>query len=116
MWLMTNKGFVSIVKDRDIKNNLMVRARIKGHIEAVFTGAKASYTENADYAYRASIPKSVVAQVMADLVDDVTYDNFKNSVKDDPLHKAYMDVWTVMYRYQQRFKAFKIKRSSLLRA
>ena len=103
MWIMTNKGFVSIVKDRRIKDNLMVRARHKGHIEALFDGYITAYTPDADYAYRASIPKSVVAAVMVDLPDTVDYDNFKNSVSDKPLHDAYMDVWRAMYRYQASY-------------
>ena len=36
MWVFTNKGFFSIVEDRNDSTKLLVRSRIKGDLERVF--------------------------------------------------------------------------------
>lgn len=47
MWICTNKSFLSIVADRSNNENLLVRARISGHIENVFPDASVFTMENA---------------------------------------------------------------------
>lgn len=104
MWIMTNKGFISAVAHREKKNMLMVRARAPGHLEAVLGVAPKDVekTDDADYAYRVVIGRSAFKVAIDRMTDAIDYDNFKNSVEDNNLHDAYMDVWTAMYRYQSR--------------
>lgn len=96
MWIFMNDSFLSIVSDQEKPGNLLVRARIKGDIERVFTEAKVSHTPDFDYYYRASLPGKEVAGRMAELITSIDYSNFKNSVKDHSRHNAYFDVWDVM--------------------
>ena len=58
---------------------------------------------NRDYAFRAFVPRSVVAQALADQVMNMTATNFKNTVHDDARHDAYLDVWKAMFRFQNGY-------------
>lgn len=100
MWLCTNKGFLSIVDKAADPNCLMVRARVKAHLQAIFPGAKIQRTEGNDYLFRAEIARGEVAARVAESIMEISYDNFKGSVADKKLHDAYMGVWSVMGRLQ----------------
>jgi hypothetical protein len=100
MWLCTSLGFLSIVADRNNNNNLLVRARVTGHIESLFPLATVTVTQAADYRFRASLPRDLVAAAIANAVEGVTYDNFKDSVSDPELHDAYLEVWMTMRNLQ----------------
>lgn len=112
MWVFLKDGFLSIVvpQEQDVPAKmkamhedgslLVVRARRRGEIERVFRYAKVEAWRGRDYAFRAFIPRHVVAKTMARLVYELNATNFKSSVKDDARHDAYMDVWSVMQRYQ----------------
>jgi len=100
MWLFTNRGFVSIVQDRDNNDNLLVRARVKSHLQALFPRAEVTETQNADYRYRTTLNHKIVEQVVAKQVASISYDNFKNSVSQPAYHSACQKVWGVMYGLQ----------------
>lgn len=106
MWICLNNAFLSIVEpgslDRAQKGDvLMVRARRKGDIERVFgTSTVVEKRPERDYLFRAFIPRELVAIQVAAAVTSISYGNFKNSVKDDLLHKAYAAVWGIMARLQ----------------
>lgn len=102
MWIMLKDSFLSIVQKPGDIDTLTVRARVKGHIERVFPNAKVTAGGGTDYAYRAKIDRQLVARTMAEKVMGVTYSNFKSAVPEDHLHDAYMGVWSVMNRHQQR--------------
>ena len=102
MWIFTTSSFLSIVDKGGDGSTLLVRARAKGEIEAVFPEAKVDITPRNDYRYRARIAREEVAQAMANMVRDIRYGNFKSTVKDHVRHEAYMGVWEVMYRYQSQ--------------
>lgn len=101
MWICTNKSFLSVVADRDNDDNLLVRARMNGHIENVFPDANVFTMEDADYKYRALICRSEVQRAMTDQISKIDYDNFKNSVGNRQLHDAYLKIWSVMYALQK---------------
>ena len=101
MWICTNKSFLSIVADRHSQDNLLVRARVDGHIENVFPQAKVFTMRDADYRYRALINRQEVQRVMAEQIQAIGYDNFKNSVENQELHDAYLRIWRVMYALQK---------------
>ena len=100
MWIMLNSAFLSVVADRDNKDQLLVRARVKGHIEAVFPSAKVFTSDTSDYYFRALISRIEVSEAISEQLAKIDYDNFKSSVKNKMLHDAYMNVWTIMYRLQ----------------
>lgn len=100
MWICLTNGFISVVQKPGDTNTLTVRARAQGHIENVFPGAKVVTGQGTDYLYRARVSRAEVAKVIHDQIMGIGYANFKNAVKDDPLHDAYAGCWGVMNRYQ----------------
>ena len=103
MWVMLNDAFLSIVENRNNKSELLVRARVKGDLERVFTNVDTFVDDAADYKYRAFIAREVVEKVIASKVADINYPNFKGSVssEDHKRHNAYMRVWSEMNKIQE---------------
>lgn len=83
MWVYLNHSFLSIVQDRADRGRLLVRSRYKGDIESAFPGHESSVFEDhdADYPYRAFIPRETVAERLARAAEEVDYDNFKGSIR-----------------------------------
>jgi hypothetical protein len=102
MWICLSNAFLSIVNsDRD-PTVLMVRARRRGDIEAVFgPSVEVTTLPQHDYQFRAFIPRSTVGDVIAKALVDIRYCNFKDSVKDRPLHDAYFEIWRTMADLQE---------------
>lgn len=100
MWLFLPNSFLSIVADRDNPQNLLVRARLAGHIPNLFPKAKVFQMEDADYRYRALVSRSNVVKVIAKQVEGVAYTNFKSTVHEPRYHHACMEVWSVMHSLQ----------------
>ena len=61
MWIFLNNAALSIVAHRTQPKTLVVRSRVSGDIEAVFPAVAVSHTPNADYAYRANVARTAVA-------------------------------------------------------
>lgn len=97
MWIMLNDAFFSIVAKDAPPGHLLVRARRRGDIEKVFgRRVKVDEDDRGDYLFRARIPRSEIAEVLERELGRIDYVNFKGSVKDDGLHRAYMGVWSAM--------------------
>jgi len=94
---MFNDGFLSVVDKSQIPDHLVVRSRVKAHILTVFPDAKVRATPNADYQFRADINRQVVAVAIANRIQNIDYDNFKNSISNNKLHDACSRVWSVMF-------------------
>ena len=103
MWIMLNNSFLSIVENRNNKNELLVRARIKGDIEKVFSDVKTFEDKTADYKYRAFIPRNLVEKVVASKIASINYFNFKGSVSshDKERHDVYLRIWSEMHKVQK---------------
>jgi hypothetical protein len=107
MWICLNNAFLSIVKpaanDPSAQDGdfLLVRARVKGHIEASFPAAVVTTVAGRDYQFRAYVDRKLVADIIAMSVEEIDYGNFKNSVRNRPLHDAYARVWGVMADLQE---------------
>ena len=123
MWLFTKHGFFSAVcakqgngypGDPIDPETLMVRTRVRSHLEAL----KSRFPESlgacpteahvgTDYAYRIFVPKATWAEVVAALTDEIEYGNFKSEVRrhggkeGEAYEHALHDVWGVMYRLQK---------------
>ena len=100
MWICQNRGFVSVVADRYNSGRLLVRARIKGHIEAVFPMAEVFTDASADYLFRAFVNREDVARQLSEEISGINYDDFKSTVADDALHDAYFGFWKTMRNLQ----------------
>ena len=110
MWLITNFGFFSVVQkpDDEHTNTLTVRARRKNDLETLRDRYIPEMTQIAvgagtDYKYRAKGSRDALAAAHARIVQDIDYDNFKNSVARqqgyDRAH-VYSKVWDVLYDLQ----------------
>ncbi len=79
MWIFTQRGFLSIVHSGK-PGFLLVRSRFEGHIEKVFPKARVQEDAKRDYRFRAELLAKEVSKVIATLVNEIDYDNFKNSL------------------------------------
>ena len=105
MWLVLNDAYLSIVADPADPNGLLVRARLSGDIEKVFPTAKVTKTPARDYLFRAFLPRTMVAEIMASRIESIDYGNFKDSVPQRERHDAYFRIWTVMHNMQEKNRA-----------
>lgn len=87
MWIATDFGFFSIVeKPWDKPNGLLtVRTRVRGDLVTFLQRAHLTYDrivedQDADYRFRAQVPRADVALVLVDTVTGLDYDNFKARV------------------------------------
>ena len=123
MWLFTQYGFFSTVCAREGDGShgkpvdpgrIMIRGRCRGHLEALqnrFPGVLADQeifeTATTDYRYRMFVPKQTWQQVLASLIEEMDYDNFKSRVADRQgrggtgYEHALHDVWETMHGLQQ---------------
>lgn len=123
MWLFTRYGFFSAVcarkgsgdHDQPVDpDRLMIRARLQTHLAALIQrfprllgNAEIQHFPGSDYAFRIFLPKPVWGQILAELNDELDFDNFKSEVAryqgkagiayEQSLHK----VWTVMHQLQK---------------
>ena len=104
MWIFTSDCFLSIVADKDnLKGDrLLVRSRVKGAINKLFPDVQEVYMTGSDYAYRAWVKRNEVSRVVQNYINALSYDNFKNSIKDKEYCRASMGVWQEMFDYQNR--------------
>jgi hypothetical protein len=93
MWFFLNNAMLSIVAHRDKPDTLLVRARVKGDIEAVFPEARILVLDSADYRYRSALPRDIVAAALQQQVQAVAYPNFKASVSQPARKQWYHRVW-----------------------
>ena len=106
MWSFTKNSFVSIVQHRELPDDVLVRSRLKKHLERLFPDkAKEIYADGgADYKYRLLISKKELADtVSAYILHDLDYGNFKASQEaDDPAWKRFLlAVWSEGLRLQK---------------
>lgn len=102
MWLFTSKGFLSVVNHREDSEVFIVRARQYNHL-AEYVSTKHIWEDpNADYRYRALITYDELVALMMAAVNDLTYDNFKNSIPahDHRYKAAASRVWSEMLPLQ----------------
>jgi hypothetical protein len=105
MWIHTQKGFLSIIQPPGETDDkfLLVRARVKGDIEAHFPEAKVGFTPHRDYRFRSLIPRIRVRDVIAKTVFSIDYDNYKDSITDRRRREWYSKVWSDMMDMQEIF-------------
>ena len=102
MWIALNNSFLSIVENRNNKEELLVRSRVRGDIDKIFPDSNIFEMENSDYKYRSYIKKIEVSEKIKEIVTNINYDNFKNSISksEDQRHSSYLNVWNEMRKLQ----------------
>lgn len=97
MWVCISDAFLSIVHKDCAADELLVRSRRENDIQKLIPDAVVVKTIGNDYLFRAVVKRTVVAEALTKLaMDTITYDNFKNTVRDNRLHSAYNRIWHVM--------------------
>ena len=97
MWIFTNHGFYSIVKDKSSETNLLVRARKREHLEVLFDSSRITYSPKRDYQYRVNAHRDEVSDLLYHSTNDITYTNFKNSITDSTLNRMASVLWSVIF-------------------
>ena len=107
MWLITTRGFYSVVADHYEDGHLLVRARVSEDLESLgdlILGLEVEETPERDYRFRASVPREVWEGVVAVLAEEIDYPNFKTAVAErqgsDRAH-VYADVWGTLLGLQK---------------
>src|SRR5512143_2165047 len=104
MWMFTTKGFFSIVQHKDDPDCLLVRARVKGDIKQHWPYAKIQKTEDADYLYRAKIPKSDVEAAIHEIVKNINYTSYKGAVENKGRYwNWYVEVDSILRAMQKDY-------------
>ena len=101
MWLCFNDGFVSVVEDTRGINELVVRSRRREILKSLFPEKQILVLGIADYRYRVYCSKQEMSKILVDRVDQINYNNFKDSVQDENLHDLYDQMWFLHYCYQE---------------
>jgi len=107
MWVLTPRGFFSVVQDRGDANRLLVRTRVRTDLEAlrdVLPGLEPTGYEGADYPWRAWVDRGDWARVLEAMCEEINYSNFKNTVADrqgGSRAAIYRHVWTTLHRLER---------------
>jgi hypothetical protein len=111
MWLVTTRGFYSVVDKGDRPGHLCVRARVRADLEnlfeleslAVYSGDVIE-THNSDYRFRVYVTREDWVAAAVELAREIDYPNFKSAVKarqGQDRADAYLDVWQALYELQR---------------
>ena len=108
MWLITTRGFYSVVEHRSDPERLIVRARRREDLEALaelIPDLEIFSDRRADYRWRAVVARAEWALAVAQLAAEIDYSNFKSAVgqrQDDERAGLYAEVWRVLYGLQEK--------------
>ena len=107
MWLLTTRGFYSVVADRSDPDRLLVRARTREDLEALepfVENLRIHETRAADYRWRTFVSSPDWARAVVALVEEIDYPNFKAEVErrqGRDRAEVYHGVWRVLGRLQR---------------
>jgi hypothetical protein len=110
MWLITDRGFYSVVDKGDREGFLCVRGRVRADLDALLElEALNKYadeiieTHDSDYRYRVYVSREDWQDAASDLASQIDYDNFKNVVaarQGRERARTYGAVWSELYGLQ----------------
>lgn len=106
MWLLTTRGFYSVVEHRSDPERLIIRARRREDLEALaelIPGLEIFSDRRADYRWRAVVSRSEWALAAALLAAEIDYPNFKRAVGErQSAERAalYEEVWRLLRSLQ----------------
>ena len=108
MWVMTTRGFYSVVEDREDARFLLVRARVRSdldHLRELLPDLRPWHDPAADYAWRARVERREWAFALGMMAGEIHYPNFKNAVAEQQgreRSRVYGHVWSVLLDLQRR--------------
>lgn len=88
MWIMSKCGFFSVVEHRQDRDLVIVRARVRKHLERLsehnpVVTLQIQETPDADYRFRSLVKKDDWAELAFWMAGDVDYPNFKAAACED---------------------------------
>ena len=107
MWLLTPRGFFSVVAHADEPSCVLVRARAREDLESLHDVAgpfAISETPSRDYRFRAVVDREAWSVALVLMASDIDYPNFKNAVaaRQGPKRaRLYGEVWATLLRLQR---------------
>lgn len=111
MWLMTVYGFFSVTQSEKEPDKFKVRARRKEHLEKLSRAFKQLRrfeihdSPKLDYRWRIYVPRETWKKVVAQLIDQTQFSNFKNAAKkfggDDRYLHALSKTWSTFADIQE---------------
>ena len=110
MWLITTRGFYSVVEHRSDPERLIVRARRREDLEALselIPELEIFSDRRADYRWRAIVSRSEWVVAVALLVAELDYPNFKSAVakrQGSERAQLYGEIWQILYGLQESEK------------
>jgi hypothetical protein len=99
VWIVTTRGFFSVVSHREDPRMVLVRARLREDLESLteLTGPiEILATPDHDYPFRAVVSRERWSAALVLLASEIDYDNFKNAVAARQGHEradVYRWVW-----------------------
>ena len=107
MWLMTPRGFYSVVSHPNDPTLVLVRARARVDLEALHdfvSGLEIHETPQRDYGWRAAVSRSAWSAALVLLAAEIDYPNFKAAVATREGAKRahiYGNVWATLLEIQR---------------
>lgn len=110
MWLLTLCGFYSVVQEsEELSDTLLVRGRVYQDLETLRNeylpdAGEIGASSGSDYPFFLRVKKQVFAQALHKIIDDITYQSFKDAVTDSQGYQRaeiYAGVWMELYRLQR---------------
>src|SRR3954471_24140384 len=107
MWLLTPRGFLSVVQDRDDPGRLLVRARVGSDLHALkdlIPDIEPVHGQGTDYPWRAWVDRQSWTRAVAALAGEIDYPNFKNAVRDRQGREraaVYGRVWSELHELER---------------
>ncbi len=108
MWLLTPRGFYSVVANRDDPETVLVRARAREDLEAlqdVVEGISVTETLHRDYRWRSVVTRTACSVGLVLMAAEIDYGNFKAEVERRQGRERadlYHDVWETLLALQRR--------------
>ncbi len=107
MWVVSTRGFFSVVQDDDDPTCVLIRARVRADLDAlreILPTVEPWHDSAADYAWRARVARSEWAYALGVLAGEIDYRNFKNAVAERQGREragVYGEVWGVLCDLQR---------------
>ena len=102
MWIVTNKGFLSVVANRDKADHFLIRARNIEAFDGYFPTKSIVSMSDSDYRFRVFVSRKELMDFQIFLTDQITYPNFKSSIKDAGVKTMASKIWTVSFEFQEK--------------
>lgn len=101
MWIFTTRGFVSAVQHKDDPQTMVVRARARQHLVALFPQEDIISLTLADYPHRVHIPKTAFVDWMTEQAQAIDYPDFKSELPNGRYHDTCSQIWSVAHNLQR---------------